>query len=312
MSSPPTQAPDVATGDDVVKILTWNIKKGEQLDAACDVIAEQDPDVVLWQEMQPGDLEKVTARLGMDGYPAAAPLAARFVADGMLPGASRNDNAILLKSGGPFVKVQAYDHGWAPWHPPANITVRLRASGGSDAESSGILGLVSAHLCYYSAAVREIEADWFSTLAKPGMLTIIGMDRNGYLVGEGPDWDKLQLYPGFDRAHWHNRTLRSDDGDRYADDRTDEGMNELGFVDPCHYARDVLGHPKAVGITAGYAVKGHGGPHAIDGVYGSAALAPLTVRAGVLDTPRLRHISDHLPTEWCLSRSGLWQTMTSQ
>jgi hypothetical protein len=310
---PAPPGPKSGAEPDTLKVLSWNVRQGPHLDAACETITERDPDVVFWQEMRPGDLDKVVDVLDMDAYPAAFPLAARFVTEGMRPGAPRNSPVIFLRRGGSFVVEDHFDHGWSPWQPPAHITVRMRSPEDADVHSPRLLNLVSSHLCYFSGEVRMAETAWLSTLAKPGMLTIVGMDRNGYLDGFGPDWGILKETPGFDHAHWHNRTYRDElDGERLSDDRTDQSMAELQFGNPVDYPsgeRSAAGEPQP---TAGWGRPSQGGQQTIDAIYGTKRLMHLTAHAQVLDEPRLRRISDHLPTEWSMHKPGLWAQMNQK
>ncbi|MBD0688513.1 hypothetical protein BG452_05010 [Streptomyces sp. CBMA123] len=297
--------------DTVVKIISWNVEHGVKLAQACDWLAQQRPDIVLWQEMQPGDLDKVALRLNMLGYAAAEPPAVREVAEGMLPGASRNANAILLRKNGPFVVQDQFDHSWMPWHPAANITVKMREER-SGALSQKSLALVSHHLCYFSAAVQRVEADWFSTFANKGLLTVIGMDRNSFEPGQGPDWDEFERTDAqADVVFRLNRTFDTGDGTRVTNDYPVRVLNQLRYIDVCHFAADKLGMNDAAGITAGWGKPHQYGSRRIDGITVSPSLAALTISAWVADTEELRRTSDHLPTVWTVSKPVLWLEMNA-
>ncbi|GAV44743.1 endonuclease/exonuclease/phosphatase family protein [Streptomyces acidiscabies] len=279
MEKKPQLAQELA---ETVKILSWNIRKGEHADAACAWINEQQPDVVFWQEMQAADLERVTNQLGMLAFPAAR------TASG-----NGNDNVIFVRSDGPFVVEDVYGHEWAGWHAPANVSVRLAlADGGVSARA---LSLVCEHSCYWSSERRWDEARWYATLAKPGWLTVAGGDWNSYPTGEGPsaeEWETVQ-----DRAFYMNRTYIAADGTRVSDDRADGIMRGAKYVDVARWVADHTEWAAAVRPTAGYGPEKalQGGPERIDRTYAVKELARAIARYETFDIGKLRSISDHLP-----------------
>ncbi|HEY8985331.1 MAG TPA: endonuclease/exonuclease/phosphatase family protein [Streptomyces sp.] len=264
---------------ETVKILSWNIRKGEHADAACAWINEQRPDVMFWQEMQAPDLERVTGRLGMLAFPAA-----RTTASG-------NDNVVFVRPDGPFVVEEAYEHAWAGWHAPANVSVRLALADGG--VSPRALSLVCEHSCYWSADRRRDEAQWYTTLAEPGWLTIMGGDWNSYPTGEGPsveEWEKVQ-----DRAFYMNRTYVAADGTRVSDDRADGILRKAKYVDVARWTAEHTEWTAAVRPTCGYGPEKalQGGPERVDRTYVVRALVQAVKHFETFDTGQLRAISDH-------------------
>lgn len=302
-SSPVDQptAPDLsgaeahAAGADEIRLLSWNVRKGTYVKQACAWIGERMPDVVMWQEFQRADRARIEDWLGMEAHLAPP-----------LPGSS-NDNAILLRPGGPLAVTAEYEHRWAPWHAPANIEVRLHGADGILSRRG--LCLVSKHDCYWSALVRQIEADWLTTLAKPGRLALVMGDWNGFPAGTGIDWESVE-----DRAFYVNRTHLDGDGVRRTDDRADRTVADAGFTDPAGWAADRLGQPRALAPTAGYGPDKarQAGPTRIDRAAMSAELAPAVTRFTVGDRaehPELDWISDHRPLELVLDRHTLHTIM---
>ncbi|REK91104.1 hypothetical protein DY245_06560 [Streptomyces inhibens] len=260
-----------------VKMLNWNVEKGVNPQLAVAWMAKQNADLICQQEVQPGQLGSLADHLGMDGYGAT-----------IRPG-STNDNAIFVKKDGPLVFAEEYAHHWAPWHAPANITVRLRNLDGS--LSPRHISCVSGHACYWSADIRRTEAQWCSTLAKPGWLAVHFWDWNSYRAGEGSPWEGYT-----DHAFVTNRTY-FEGGRRHTDDRPDRELTAAKYIEMGRYAAAHLDQPDAMGPTAGYR-KHHGRPTTlccVDRGYLSPELAPALVRFTVCDTPHLRRISDHLP-----------------
>ncbi|MEU5839758.1 hypothetical protein ABZ820_39755 [Streptomyces diacarni] len=261
-----------------ITAVSWNIEKGLTWEEAATWVRQQDPDILFQQEVQPGQLGPQCERLGMDGY-----LAVRR------PG-SRNDNAILLKRGGPLAFAEEYEQNWAPWHAPANIAVRLRDADGT--LSPRQISCVSGHACYWSAEHRLTEAKWCSTLTKPGWLALHFWDWNSYRIGEGGSWEDYD-----DHAYVANRTYY-ERGRRHTDDRPDREMLAAGYVEMARHAAERLHQPGAMNASSGY--RHHPGRppksnYCIDRGYLSAELAPALTGFAVCDSPRLRRLSDHLP-----------------
>jgi hypothetical protein len=195
-----------------VVAVSWNVEKGANLPAAAAWLHEVGPDVFFMQELQSGQGEIITELTGMTGH-VAAPTAK-----------SSNFTAVFLRPGGPLVFDEEYPHPEALWLSPANITVRLRGSDG--VLSPRRISLVSAHLCYCSTGIRLLEAQWMTTLAKPGWLAMVFGDWNSYRTGEGGPWDGYA-----DKAFVANRTRRAPDGSRVSDDEPDRAMTDAGYVE---------------------------------------------------------------------------------
>jgi hypothetical protein len=265
-----------------ITAVAWNIEKGKNLAQAAEWIRAQAPDLFFMQELQPGQLDTIGDLLKMTGYAAAK-----------RPG-SNNDNAIFLRPDSPLVFVEEHKQDWAPWHAPCNITVRLRDADGT--LSPRQISAVSGHACYWSPTIRQIESEWYSTLAKSGWLAMVFEDSNSYRKGEGGPWNG---YTGHaDYAFYANRTYQADDGSRRTDDRPAEQMRAAGYVEIAHYAAKYLALPDALRPTSGYRDnpgRPPAAPYCIDRGYLTPELAPALDHFEVCDTPELQQISDHLP-----------------
>lgn len=262
-----------------IKALGWNVEKGLNTAAAADWVRAQDPDVFFMQEVQPGQLGTLADLLGMNGYLAAH-----------RPG-SHNDNAIFLKPRGPLTFVEEFAQDWAPWHAPANITVKLLDPDGT--LSPRHMSCVSGHASYFSSELRLIEAQWCTTLAKPGWLSLHFWDWNSYRKGTKIDWTQYE-----DRAFYVARTYQ-EGGRRLTDDRPDRELTDAGYVEMARQAAANCGRPEAMNASSGYRPQ-PGRPkepprYCVDRGYLSAELAPALTSYTVCDTPLLRKMSDHLP-----------------
>ncbi|WP_172388138.1 hypothetical protein [Streptomyces sp. MNP-20] len=281
-----------------IRLISWNVQKGRHTEQACRWIAAQRPDIVAWQELQPGDLKKVQGLLRLHGYPAVK-----------LHG-STNDNSIFVHDDGLFMVEEEYEHGWAPWHAPANIEVRLRGAG--EDVSQRKLSVVSTHDCYWSSTVRLQEAEWATTLAKPGYLCIRTGDGNGFPT-DAPDidWSKVE-----DKAFMVNRTYLAEDGTRRTDDRADRILTAAGFIDAARYVADKFGRREALRPTAGYGKDKaqQAGPQRIDRTIVSAELTP-AIKDFIIGDPDpetdalLQSWSDHLPQQLVLHGDVVDQIM---
>ncbi|GHC88316.1 hypothetical protein [Streptomyces flavofungini] len=281
-----------------IRLLSWNVSTDSHIVEACAWIAQQHPDAVLWQGLHPDDLLRVQKLLHMHGYPAIP-----------LPG-SPHSNAIFVHDDGLFAVEDEYEHGWAPWHAPANIAVRLRGAGGELSER--VLSLVSKHDCSWSATVRSIEADWYTTFAAPGYL-LIGMgDWNGMPTeARLIDWRNVK-----DKAFMVNRTYIAEDGTRRTDDRADRILTAAGFIDAARHVAHELGQHSAQRATAGYGQAGtrQAGPQRIDrtvlSVELGASIKAYTVGDPDPDTDQhLETLSGHRPQQLVLYLDRLQNTM---
>lgn len=274
----------------------WNVEHGVEAEAACDWVTQWSPDVVFWQELQPGQEDDVQKWLGMIGYVAEP-----------RPG-STNGNALFVRDGGPFILAREHRHPAAPdRHAPANIEVRLPRPDGTLTERT--LCLASVHLCHYSPAIRLAEADWLTTLTRPGRLALIAGDFNSYTAGAQVDWDKVT-----DRAFLANRTYPGMDGRRYIDDLPDRTLTTAGYVDAALWvAKHCGGAHRVLADTAGHRPDkaAQGGPRRIDRVYLSDTLAPALTGFRVGAPKELGGISDHMPLVFHLDRARLEEALSA-
>jgi len=268
-----------------VTAVSWNMEKGAHWEEGTAWLKAQNPDIVFQQEAQPEQARLQADRLGMDVY----------VAD------HRDDprpftphrTAIFLKRGGRLAFDAEHPQTWAPWIPPANITVRFRDPDG--ALSPRRLSCVSGHGCYWNPDYRLTEAQWHSTLAKPGWLALCFADWNSPRLGELPDgwWEEFE-----DVAYVANRTYIDADGRRSTDDRADRAMLGGGYIELARYAAKHLDQPEAMRPTTGYRRRpGRPSlpPYTIDRGYCVPEVAPALLRFTVCADPDLRRISDHCP-----------------
>lgn len=262
-----------------ITALAYNVEKGVNQGPATAWIRGLKPDIFFMQEVQLGQLNRLVDLLGMDGY-AAAHRPRR-----------NNSTAIFLKRGGPLTFVEEFAQEWAPWQAPANITVKLTDPDGT--VSPRHISCVSGHASYFSAEMRLIEAQWCTTLAKPGWLSLHFWDWNSYRAGTVVNWERYE-----DRAFFAARTY-PEGGRRRTDDRPDRELTAAGYVEMARWAADHLDQPDAMDASTGY--RPHPGRpddeprHCIDRGYLSAELAPALTCFTVCDTPALREMSDHLP-----------------
>ncbi|MFE5842044.1 endonuclease/exonuclease/phosphatase family protein [Streptomyces niveus] len=268
---------------DTLTFVGWNVEHGKRGREAAEMVASWEPDVFCMQEAQPDQIDTLAGILSMDAYPAAE------------TEAGTHTNVIFLKRGGPLVFDRDHQQGWAAWHAPANVTVRLRNPDG--ALSPRILSLVSEHSCYWSADRRLREAEWYHTLAKPDWMTIAIGDWNSYRNGGGPTNEEWKQYA--DRAFWTNRTYRRQDGTRVSDDRPDREMLDAGYAEAARLAVELgASREEALKPASGYREqlgRPRGAAYNVDRAYLTRNLRR-TVRAfGVHDTHETRPVSDHAP-----------------
>jgi exonuclease III len=265
--------------DAYVTALAYNIEKGVNLEPATNWVVQQRPDIFFMQEVQPGQLDTLTRLLDMDGYLAVH-----------RPG-STNDNAIFLRRGGPLTFTEEYPQGWAPWHAPANIAVKMTDPDGT--VSPRQISCVSGHASYFSSAMRLVEAQWCTTLAKPDWLTVLLYDWNSYRAGTTIEWEQYE-----DRAFFAARTY-FEGRQRLTDDRPDRELTAAGYIEMARWAAEHRDQPEAMIASSGF--RPHPGRprnaprHCVDRGYMSAELAPALTSFTVCDTEQLRQMSDHLP-----------------
>ncbi|MFF0481952.1 endonuclease/exonuclease/phosphatase family protein [Streptomyces sp. NPDC004435] len=281
-----------------LRVLTWNIMRGENLRRVIKHVKDVHPDVWLAQEIQPKHHRLLEQKTGMRCYPA--PRTANSI----------NDNAIFVRErdDSPLVVEDVFEHPLNGWHPPANVTLvdeRFRTEHGARP-----LSLVSHHLCYFSPDRRLAEAEWLTTLAKPGWLAFIGGDFNSYPAREAPTdetWAEVLAGDHADRAFYTNRTLLFGER-RISDVRPHSTLTSAGFVDLALWARDRMGQPFAAEPTAGHMNSARqGGQWRIDWNIASRELAPAVLDVAVGE--EMKHVSDHLPIVTRLDLDAVLESM---
>lgn len=272
--------------------------RGQNLRRVIKHVNDVHPDVWLAQEIQPKHHRHLEQKTGMRCYPAPR-----------TPN-SINDNAIFVRErdDSPLVVKDVFEHPLNGWHPPANLTLvhePFLAERGARP-----LSLVSHHLCYFSAGRRLDEAEWLTTLAKPGWLAFIGGDFNSYPVNEAPSdetWEQVLAEEHADRAFYTNRTLLFGER-RVSDVRPHSTLTSAGLVDLALWARDTLGQPFAAEPTTGHMNPARqGGLWRIDWNIASHELAPAVLEVAVGE--EVKHISDHLPIVTRLDLDAVLESM---
>jgi len=283
---------------ETVRFLVWNIERGQHTKDALRWISRLPvpPAAVLWQELQPGDVETAEATLGMRAFLAEA-----------RPN-STHHNAILLDESGPLALEEEFVHPAVLGHAPANIAVRLRGPDGTLSDRA--LTLLSVHASSISPTYRLMEAEFLARFADPKWLTLAAGDFNSYpsrSPGEGPhaiDWTEVP-----DRVYYMQRTHQTAAG-RDTDDRPDATLLAAGYLDAARWAAEHLHQQHdALAPTAGYGKPRQCGLRRIDRAYLSGPLAPTLMRFEVCDSDELRSVSDHLPLIIDLDAEKLRQVM---
>ncbi|MFE9424239.1 hypothetical protein ACFYNO_14875 [Kitasatospora sp. NPDC006697] len=306
-----------STTPETVRILGCNVQHGWRRDEAIAFIKSLTPapEIILWQEAQPGDpgkgiasdAEVAAEALGMDAYENV-----------LTPHVRRpKHNVIFVKRGGVFVHDGTYQHPGAPHQAPANVALRLRLPDGS--LSYRRLLLLSGHACYYSAPIRSVEADFVTSVFKHGELGYAEYDCNSYRKGRHP----RALQSVRDRTFATNRSRLTEAGEFVPDDVFDRKLVNAGLVDVGLWAAQELGQKGADGPTAGWGpdkrdqraepVDGEDSDQdpasAIDRGYAVAELIPALLAAGPIDNAATRAFSDHLPVDSLWRYSGLVEVM---
>ncbi|MDH6111428.1 hypothetical protein P3T36_004582 [Kitasatospora sp. MAP12-15] len=312
-----TSTSPTSTTPETIRILGWNVQHGRHRDSAIAFIQSLDPapEIILWQEAQPGDPKKgipsdaevVSEALGMDVYENV-----------LTPHMRRpKHNLILIKRDGVFVHDGTYQHPGAPHQAPANVAVRLRLPDGT--LSYRRLLLLSGHACYYSAPIREMEADFVLSVFKDRELGYAEFDCNSYRKDRHP----RDLQSVRDRTFATNRSRLTADGEFVPDDFFDRRLVNAGLVDVGLWAAQKLGQEGADGPTAGWGpdkrdqraepLDGDDSDQeqasAIDRGYTVQELAPVLVSAGPIDDEQTRACSDHFPVDSLWRYSGLVEVM---
>ncbi|MGW8374245.1 endonuclease/exonuclease/phosphatase family protein [Streptomyces sp. ODS28] len=268
--------------DDTITVAQWNVEHdgghdGQRWEAAHELLRSYAPDIVLRQEMTHSHaqgrkrLYDAERALGLRGF--------------LAPATPESPNACgVFLNTDVFEPLHEYRHETLRWHPPCNLVVRFACH-------PVPLSLTSFHLCSFDPDTRLTEAQWLTTLAKPGMVSLIAGDANSYPHAPErirlPDWDAVE-----DRSHIAHRTIPDPSG-RYSDTRPDAILTTAGFQDLARYAADHLNQRYALTATAGYRRPDQGGPQRIDRAYASGGLAAALTGVEVIDTEEVRAASDH-------------------
>ncbi|MBU3865345.1 endonuclease/exonuclease/phosphatase family protein [Streptomyces sp. 4503] len=287
-----------------IDVAVWNIeadggRQGERRDLALDILAEHEPDVWLQQEAKHsrkgGQRLKNSAakRLGLRGFLAEPN---PYVDADIATAVYLRPELFHVREEPPRAKP------W--WLHPCHVQAQL-------GDCPVPLNTVSAHLCFFDANQRLTEAGWLTTLAEPGMVTLIGMDSNSYPRAPEPtvlpNWDTVT-----DRAHMVHRTYVDADGHRRSDTRPDAALIDAGYVDLARHAADHLGvdSKMALAPTAGFYKPHQGGPQCIDRGYAAGGAADALDHIEVIDTEDTRAASDHAMVLYRFNRARLERVLT--
>ncbi len=287
-----------------IDVAVWNIeadggRQGERRELALDILAEHDPDVWLQQEAkhsrEGGQRLKNSAakRLGLRGFLAEPN---PYVDADIATAVYLRPELFHVREEPPRAKP------W--WLHPCHVQAQL-------GDCPVPLNIVSAHLCFFDANQRLTEAGWLTTLAEPGMVTLIGMDSNSYPRAPEPtalpNWDTVT-----DRAHMVHRTYVDADGHRRSDTRPDAALIDAGYVDLARHAADHLGVDSKLALapTAGFDKPHQGGPQRIDRGYAAGGAADALDHIEVIDTDDTRAASDHALVLYRFSRARLERVLT--
>ncbi|MDW6057860.1 endonuclease/exonuclease/phosphatase family protein [Streptomyces sp. FXJ1.4098] len=282
----------------------WNIeadggRQGEHRDLALDILTALNPDVVLQQEAKHSRergkrlMHAAERRLGLRGFLSTPN-----------PGVDADIATAVYLRPSMFHVAEQRPHAKPFWMHPCHVQAQL-------GDCPVPLNFVSAHLCFFDAGRRLEEAGWLTTLAKPGMVTLVGMDSNSYPKAPEPtalpNWDTVA-----DRPHMVQRTYMDADGHRRSDNRPDAALIEAGYVDLARHAADHLEHKveDVLAPTAGYGKPHQGGPQRIDRTYAAGGLATALQYVEVIDTDDTREVSDHALLLFRFNRARLECVLT--
>ncbi|MFI1020013.1 endonuclease/exonuclease/phosphatase family protein [Streptomyces olivaceus] len=285
-----------------VTVAVWNIqadggRNGERRDAALDILAALDPDVVLQQEAQysreRGErlLHAAEDRLKLRGFLSAPnPDIDADIA-----------TAVYLRSE-LFHVAERRPRAKPWWLHPCHVQARL-------GNCPLPLNLVSFHLCFFDAAQRLTEAGWLTTLVEPGIATMAAGDTNSYPRRPEPlvlpNWDTVT-----DRPHMVQRTYLDCAGRRHSDTRPDGALIDADYVDLARHAADHLELPGALAATAGFAKPHQGGPQRIDRSYTAGGIESALEHVEVIDNDDIRSVTDHALLLYRYHRSRLERALT--
>lgn len=293
------------TDTDTITIAQWNLQDdggpdpSERWHDAHGLLARHRPDIVLRQEAKHSRahghrrLHAAEAELeGLRGFLSAPN-----------PGADADIATAVFIRPELFRVLDSRPRAKPWWLHPAVVSVQL-------GDCPVPLNIVSFHMSWFSPDLRLTEAQWLTTLAQPGMITLAGGDTNSYPRNpEGlplPDWTTVT-----DRAHVAHRTLTDTDG-RRSDTRPDEVLTTAGYVDLARHAADHLNHHRALAATAGHDKTDQSGPQRIDRAYAAGSLADALTGFEVIDTSDTRRVSDHSLLIYHLNHARLERLLRQQ
>ncbi|WP_172387337.1 endonuclease/exonuclease/phosphatase family protein [Streptomyces sp. MNP-20] len=279
-----------------ITVAQWNLEHdggadGARWEQAHEILRAYQPDIVMRQEMtyshQRGQqrLHATEHILGLRGF--------------LAPPTPESPNSTALFVNPKLFQVDAvYPHHTLWWHPMSNVVAYFQ-------DCPRPLSLGSFHLCSHDADTRLTEARRMTTLARPGMVSLIAGDCNSYPSNPEPgiplpDWDTVT-----DRAHMVHRTYLSSTGERHSDIRPDIVLTDARFEDAARYAADHLGQPHALAPTAGQCKPHQGGPQRIDRAYACGGLAAALESVEIIDTKETREVGDHSLGIFRLNRGRL-------
>ncbi|WP_055469037.1 endonuclease/exonuclease/phosphatase family protein [Streptomyces ardesiacus] len=285
-----------------VTVAVWNIqadggRDSEHRDFALDILAALEPDVVLQQEAKYSRergrrlMHAAESRLELRGFLSAPnPQVDADIA-----------TAIYLRPG-LFHVAEQKPRAKPWWLHPCHVQARL-------GECPVPLNFVSFHMCFFDATQRLTEAGWLTTLAEPGIATMVAGDTNSYPRRPEPlplpDWETVT-----DRAHMVHRTYVDSVGRRHSDTRPDGALVDAGYVDLARHAADSLGANGALAATAGINKPHQGGPQRIDRGYAAGGVESALEHVEVIDNEEIRSVTDHALVLYRYHRSRMERVLT--
>lgn len=261
-----------------LRVLSYNVCDGglnESSDhrwrSIIDIIRDASPDIALIQEAkywdaQGGERLFTTARLlGMHACLTPAPLV--------------GCHTVILTQ--PYLWLRRHDTDYTSlaWHALAPARYDLEGY-------PHPLWLCSVHLSPWSREHRAHEVTVLDRFAAPDVCAIIGGDFNTPPVNDPePDWRQRPPHK------WGHHAYTAADGTLITDDRPTRHLINAGFTDTARARYETTGKESVLAPTAGF----HTLPYRCDQIYVTPPLAPGLAAYEVIDDPRTRQASDHLP-----------------
>ncbi|MBC3990401.1 endonuclease/exonuclease/phosphatase family protein [Streptomyces sp. AC563] len=279
--------------DETLVVASWNVAHngrgdGDVLDGnhihdARRYLASKRPDIVFRQELtgawDEGQLNLFAEANALGGL---FPHMAR-----PQHGKSRNPPGLMVSTR--HLVIDQTADAELPWRAISGLRVRLKGC-------AKTLHLASAHLTSFDPALRATEARWLTRLADHGRTALIGMDANSYPHRAGDetttpiDWGAVA-----DRVHFQHRTTANGVPDTKPSSILTAGPHGQDgvFTDLGHYAGTTLEQPNALKATASLWRTDQGPPQRIDWLLATPDLLPALTAVEVVDSPEVRHVSDH-------------------